>query len=437
MTNCNLKPIHFSPLSGKKILADFSGGSITSNAGALLLREADKTLQLTNQLSKRLLDRRQSGKVDYSLRTLLCQRIYALACGYEDVNDHQTLRHDALLQTAVGVSEMLASSSTVSRMENGFTREDAVAANLLLVELFIQRHKKAPKELILDFDATDNVLHGNQEQKHFHGYYDHHCYLPLYVFCGNDLLVSYLRPSNIDGAKHAWAILALLVRRLRQVWPEVEIIFRGDSGFCRDKMLLWCDRHDVGYIVGMASNNRLAEAITSDVAQAKQRYFNTQQPQRQFERFEYAAATWKVKRLMIARIEYNQHGESVRFVATNLSRHKKTLYDILYCQRGDMENKIKQQKLDLFSERTSCHAFIANQMRILFSGFAYVLIEAIKRLALKNTKLKHAYAATIREHCLKIGAVVIRNTRKVKVLIDSHYPWQDLFIKASNKLVGS
>lgn len=429
--------ICFSSLSRKKVVANFSGGSITSNAGSLLLREVDRQLQLSNQLSRCLSDGREAHKVSYALQTLLRQRIYALACGYEDLNDHQTLRHDVALQSAVGADKELASDSTLSRMENRFTRKDALAANALLVELFIQRHKKPRKQVILDFDATDNPLHGNQEQKYFHGYYDHHCYLPLYVFCGDDLLISYLRPSNIDGAKHAWAILALLVKRLRQVWPEVEIIFRGDAGFCRDEMLLWCDRHGVGYIVGMASNTRLANAIAPEVRKVEHRYQQTQHVQREFGRFEYAAESWKVKRLMVARIEYSQYGASVRFVATNLKGNNHTLYDLLYCQRGDMENKIKQQKLDLFSERTSCHAFIANQMRILFSGFAYVLLQGLKRLVLSKTKLSHAYAATIREHLIKIGAVVVRNTRRIIVMMDSHYPWQDLLIKVAQKLVAS
>ncbi len=437
MTNCTSKAIHFSPLSRKKVVADFSGGSITSNAGSLLLREVDRQLQLTNQLSKRLSDGREAHKVDFTLPTLLRQRIYGLACGYEDLNDHQTLRNDVALQSAVGVDKALASNSTLSRMENRFTRADGVAANTLLVELFIQRHKKPHKQVILDFDATDNPLHGNQEQKYFHGYYDHHCYLPLYVFCGEDLLVSYLRPSNIDGAKHAWAILALLVKRLRQAWPEVEIIFRGDSGFCRDKMLLWCDRHGVGYIVGMAGNNRLASAVAPEIKRTQLAYQETQQPQRAFSRFEYAAESWKIKRLMVARIEYTRYGESVRFVATNLKGNNHTIYEILYCQRGDMENKIKQQKLDLFSDRTSCHGFVANQMRILFSGFAYVLLQNLKRLALRKTKLGQAYAATIREHLIKIGAVIVRNTRRIVVMMDSNYPWQDLFVKVTQKLVAS
>jgi hypothetical protein len=368
--------------------------------------------------------------------SMVRQRIYAIACGEEDVNDHEHLRYDVAFQTAVDRDQALASAPTLSRMENSFDHQACVAASKLMVELFIQKkNPNPPKEIILDFDATDDPIHGNQEGKRFNGYYDCHCFMPLYVFCGDDLLVSYLRQSNIDGAKHSWGILALLVKRLRQAWPDINIVFRGDGGFCRDKMLLWCERKGIEFMTGMPKNNRLMVPVKKDVAQAKLDFEKTGEPQRRFVRFEYAAKKWKVKRVMVARIEYNHFGESVRFVTTNIKGYSRRLYEDLYCCRGDMENKIKQQKLDLFSDRTSCHLFISNQIRLLFSSFAYILIQALQDIALKSSDIANAYAGTVRNKLFKIGAVIIRNTRRVRVLMSSHYLRQNLFINAVQKLV--
>jgi hypothetical protein len=436
MTNCTGKSFSFTPLGRKKILANFSGGDITSNAGVFLLREIDRRLKVTEQLANLLPDKRQKSKVEHSLLSMLRQRIYAIACGDEDVNDHDYLRHDLAFQAAIERDGELASAPTLSRMENSFNREACVAASSLMIELFIQKHQHKPlKELILDFDATDDPIHGNQEGKHFNGYYDCHCYMPLYVFCGDDLLVSYLRESNIDGAKHAWAILALLVKRFRQEWPNCNIIFRGDGGFCRDKMLLWCERNGLEFITGMAKNNRLMKVVKTDIEQAKEAFEHTGEAQRCFVQFEYAANSWKIKRTMVARIEYNHHGESVRFVTTNINGYSKRLYEKLYCQRGDMENKIKQQKLDLFADRTSCHWFISNQMRLLLSSFAYILIQALQDITLKGTKLAKAYASTIRNQLLKIGAVITKNTRTIKLMMSSAYTRQALFESIAHKLV--
>jgi hypothetical protein len=426
----------FSSSSGKKVEATFTGGAITSNAGVLLLKEIDQQYNITKQLAALLPDQRDQHKVEHPMLSMVRQRIYAIACGDEDVNDHNLLRHDLAMQTAVNSDTVLASASTMSRMENSFTRDACFEASKLMFEIFIQKHElKPPKEVILDFDATEDTVYGEQENRYYNGFYESHCFLPLYVFCGDDLLVSYLRPSNIDGAKHAWAILSLLVKRLGQVWPNTNIIFRGDCGFCRDAMLLWCERHGVQFIVGMPKNKRLERAIEKDVARAKELFEQTGKIQRIHTRFEYAAKSWKVKRTMVARIEYNKHGASVRFIATNVNGYSKRLYDKLYCPRGDMENKIKQQKLDLFSDRTSCHLFVSNQMRLIFSSFAYILIQALQDKVLKGTEIAKAYAGTVRNHLFKIGAVITRNTRRVRVMMSSAYPRQELFQKVVRKLV--
>ena len=436
MANCNHQAMRFSSSLGKKVEASFTGGAITSNAGVLLLKEVDQKYQITKQLSALLPDKRDQNKVEHSMLSMLRQRIYAIACGDEDVNDHNLLRHDLAMQTAINTDKALASASTMSRMENSFTRESCLEASNLMFELYIQKHKvKPPKEIILDFDATEDAVYGSQENRHYNGFYESHCFLPLYVFCGDDLLVSYLRPSNIDGAKHAWAILSLLVKRLRQVWPNTNIIFRGDAGFCRDAMLLWCERHGVQFIVGMAKNNRLYRAIEKDLARAKKLFEQTGKTQRIYTRFEYAAKSWKVKRTMVARVEYSEHGASVRFITTNVHGYSKRLYDKLYCPRGDMENKIKQQKLDLFSDRTSCHLFVSNQMRLIFSSFAYILVQALQDKLLKGTEIAKAYAGTVRNHLFKIGAVITRNTRRVRIMMSSTYPRQELFQKVVRKLV--
>jgi len=433
MTNYNPKPIHFSPFRGKKIAVNFDGGDITSDGGLLLLRETDKKLGLTKELSKILPDSRHQSYCDHSILEMLRQRIYGLALGYEDINDHDFLRKDIMLQTAVGYDKELASKSTLSRFENSINREVIVAMNKLLVEIFIASFSKPPKELILDFDATDDVIHGHQEFRHYHGYYREYCYLPLYVFCKEHLLASFLRPSNVDAATHAWAILALLVKRLRQEWPGVKIIFRADCGFCRYRIFNWCEKNNVNYIVGLPGNNKL-QILAKDIKeQVINNYNEMGEKQRQFSEFHYAAGTWSKERRVIVKAEHTMLGENTRFIVTNLDGDTQKLYDKLYCARGNMENCIKQQ-LDLFSDRTSCHRWWANQFRLMLSGYAYVLFTAMKNLALKGTELAKAQCHTIRLKILKIGAVVIRNTRKVKLLLSSSYPYQDLFQQIANKL---
>jgi hypothetical protein len=434
VTNCTQESFQFPACKRRKVEANFQGGDITSDGGVLLLQQADRRLGLTEAIARILDDPRRQASVDHNGLNLLRQRIYGLGLGYEDLIDHETLRQDLAIQTALGRSEELASSSTLCRWENRADRETAGRMHEVIVEQFIGSFKKAPKKLILDFDATDDAVHGQQEGRFFHGYYDHYCFLPLYVFCGRQLLVSYLRPSKIDGAKHAWAILALLVKRLRQAWPQVKIIFRGDSGFCRWRMLSWCERNNVGYIVGIAKNQRL-NALTAQLQRdAKECYAELGTKVRWFSDVQYAAGSWNRRRRVIAKIEHTGKGSNPRYVVTNLSGDAKMLYEKLYCARGEMENRIKEQQLDLFADRTSCHRWWPNQFRLLLSSLGYMLLEAIRRLALKGTELANAYVGTLRLKLLKIGAVILRNTRRVRFLLSSAYPHQRLFLQVAARL---
>ena len=385
----------------------------------LLLRQADEKLGLTRALSKALADPRRRGRCAHSQHDLLRQRLYALALGYEDLNDHDVLRRDTALQTAVGRLDELASAPTLCRFEQRMDREAAWRVHEVLLRQFVASHKRAPRRLILDFDATDDAVHGMQEGRFFHGYYDHYCFLPLYVFCGRQLLVSYLRPSNADGAKHAWAILALLVKRLRAVWPNTRILFRGDSGFCRWRMLAWCERHGVDYVVGIACNERLERLAAPHLNQAEADYQRTGHKQRHFHELRYGARTWDRRRRIILKAEVTRQGRNPRFVVINLDHSGQYLYDRLYSSRGEMENRIKEEQLKLFADRTSCHRWWPNQFRLLLSSVAYTLMTAIRRLALKHTELANAQVATIRLKVLKIGAVILRNTRRIRLLLAS------------------
>ena len=412
----------------------FDGGDITSDGGVLLLRQADRLTGLSDSIARALSDPRRQASCDHDVPGLVRQRLYAIALGYEDLNDHDGLRQDVALQTAVERDQWLASASTLCRFENRADRETAWRLHEVLLDQFIASFKRAPKKLILDFDATDDPVHGEQDGRFFHGYYRHYCFLPLYVFCGHQLLVSYLRPSNIDGAKHSWAILSLLVKRLRQVWPKVRIIFRGDGGFCRWKMLRWCDHHEVGYIIGLAKNKCLNRRTASLQDEAAACFAATGHKVRWFTDFQYAARSWDGARRVIAKIEHSQHGVNPRYVVTNLEGDAKQLYDKLYCARGDMENRIKENQLDMFGDRTSCQHWWPNQFRLLLASLAYTLIEAIRRIALKGTELANAYVGTIRLKLFKIGAVILKNTRRIRFLLASGCPYKELYFLAANRL---
>lgn len=427
MTKCISSNSIFSKVKNRQIEVNFTGGDISSDGGALLLKEADKRLGITQSLTKLFPDNRDQGKITHSLISMLRQRIYGIALGYEDLNDQNNLRKCPSLQTTIGVIEDLASASTLCRLENKADRKFAVATHQVMIDSFIACYKTPPKQLILDFDATDDEIHGDQEGKFYHGYYRHYCFLPLYVFCGKKLLVSYLRTSKQDQAKHAWSILALLVARFRKEWPEVEIIFRGDGGFCRHKMFNWCDRNNVKYIVGIAKNNNLIKHLESTLNLANYEFKISNQKQRLFTSFMYKAESWSYKRKIVGKAEVTALGENPRFIVTNLLGCGEDLYDKIYCARGDMENRIKEQQLELFADRTSCSKWWGNQFRLILSSLAYTLIEYIRDKLLQGTELAKAQVGTIRLKLFKIGAVIIRNTRKIKFLLSSSYPYQHIW----------
>jgi hypothetical protein len=434
MPNCNQPELTFPSFDRRKIEGSFTGGAVTSDAGILLLREADRRLGLSAALDEVLVDPRNPLFTTHRQVDLLRQRIYGLALGCEDLNDHDTLRHDVAWQTAVERGEALASSPTLCRLEQRVDRKAALAFHQVLLDKFIASFAEPPTELILDFDATDDRVHGNQEGRFYHGYYGDWCFLPLYVFCGEQLLVSYLRPSRHDGARHAWAILKLLTRRLREAWPEVRLILRADSGFCRWKMLHWCEWARVDYIVGLARNTRLEALGAPLLAQAQAAFAAEPSKQRIFGWIDYAASTWDRARRVIAKAEFSEQGANPRFVVTSLEGDPQALYDEVYCGRGEMENRIKEQQLGLFSDRTSCHAWWANQFRVILSAVAYVLLESIRRVGLRGTELARAQVGTIRLKLLKIGAVIVRNTRRIRFFFASAYPYREIFLRACGAL---
>lgn len=446
-TDCNKPIVHFTPLARRQVLAEFDAGAISSDGGVLLLREVDRRINLLDRVNQLIPDPRDPLHIEHDQRTLIAQRVLAIACGWEDLNDHATLRNDLILQLAtsrkasgsqgdVDPDRPLASASTLCRLENRIDRQTCVRINQLLVELFIESHKTPPTQIILDFDATNDPVHGKQEGRFFHGYYDEYCFLPLYVFAGEQLLCAYLRPANIDGAKHAWAILALISKRLRQAWPGVKIIFRGDSGFCRWKMLRWCDRHGVDYIVGLAKNPALTKLSQTLMIRAENAFKETGQKQRLFGEFPYAAGSWDKPRRVIARIEHTEKGENPRFITTTLAGEGQHLYEQIYCARGEVENRIKEQQLGLFADRTSCHDFVANQFRLLLSSLAYVLIETLRRTCLATTELAQAQVSTIRLKLLKVGALVQRSVRRIVIHLSESFPMREVFQTLAATLSG-
>jgi hypothetical protein len=439
-TDCNPPSMTFTSSNRRQVLAQFDGGKITSDAGALLLREVAAQSKLFERMAGAIPDPRDPERIEHEQQTMLAQRVLGIACGWEDLNDHHGLRIDPLMQVAteaeVDEDRPLASPATLCRLENRVSRGGCVQLSKLLVELFIESFDQPPGELVLDFDATDDPIHGDQEGRFFHGYYDNYCYLPLYVFCGQKLLVSYLRPSNIDAARHSRGILKLLVDRLRRAWPGVRIIFRGDSGFCRWKLMRWCDRHEVHYVIGLARNKRLEKMTEPLMLLAQQQYEQSGHQQRIFTDLTYAAGSWDRERRVIHKAEHNSHGDNPRYIVTSLDEEDpQLLYDQIYCARGEMENRIKEQQLGLFAGRTSCHQFAANQFRLLLSSFAYTLIQTLRCTALAGTELANAQAGTIRGKLLKIGAVVSTSVRRIVLQLSSAYPLKELFQRIVNRLV--
>lgn len=440
MTDCNRDRLLFSSLGPKAVVADFNGGRLTTDAGTLLLREVAERIGLFDAFDAAIPDPRNPVFTIHDQRAMIAQRVTAIALGYEDLNDHQTLRADPVLQLAAGkppeADLTLASPPTLCRLENRVDRKALVKIAAVLVDQFVAAHATPPEHLVLDFDATDDLVHGKQEGRFFHGYYDHHCFLPLYVFCGDELLAAYLRPSNIDAAKHSRAVLKLLVGKLRVVWPEVRITIRGDSGFCRWRLMRWCDSHGVGYVLGLAKNKVLERAARDEIDRAERRFRRTGRPQRIFGSFGYAASTWDRPRRVTVKAEHGDKGANPRFIVTNVPGDPQELYEDVYCQRGEMENRIKEQQLDLFADRTSCHRFLANQFRLFLSSAAYVLVQTLRRTALAGTELERAQVGTIRLRLFKVAARVKVSVRRVVFHLASSYPYREVFQAAYERLTG-
>lgn len=462
-TECIAARLEFQGVNRRSVFAAFDGGHLSSDGGALLLREVDARFGITRRLAQCFTDHRHQDLIEHSMEELLAQRLYGLALGYEDLNDHDELMRDPLLALSLGKTDVeghtrrrtadkgkaLASSSTLNRLE--LTPHDACvhsrykkivyhreAIEALLVELFLDSFKHAPKEIVLDFDATDDPVHGNQEGKFFHGYYRCYCYLPLYVVCGDHVLVAQLRSSERDAAYGATETLARLVTQIRAHWPEVSIVVRGDSGFARDGLMDWCEGHGVYYVLGLAKNQRLLQKIGKEMVEAQTLHGQTGHAARVFAYFYWTTRTsWTRQRRVIAKAEHLDKGANPRFIVTNLPEAyatPKALYEEVYCARGDMENRIKEQQLDLFADRTSTHTMRANQLRLWFSTFAYALVATLRRIALKGTRLASATCGSIRLKLLKLGAQLTISVRRFLIHLASACPYQDVFRQAWRNL---
>jgi len=452
-THCNPTQLSFQALGRRRVEAGFDGGLITSDAGGLLLREASKATGMMQRLAACFEDHRNPTRSEHSVEQLVAQRIYGLALGYEDLNDHDVLRRDPLLATLVGKFDVLgqrrmrerdrgaplAGKSTLNRLELtpaetvGVSRYHKIryrpqAIDELLVELFLESRRRAPRQIVLDLDATDDPLHGNQEGRFFHGYYGHYCYLPLYVFCGDELLCARLRSSNIDASAGTVDELRRIVPRIRNRWPKVQIILRADSGFAREEIMAWCEENGVDYVFGLAKNSRLSRKLVPQLKRARRTHLRTGKPSREFRDFVYRTrSSWSRKRRVVGKAEHLSKGANPRFVVTSLSMEARRLYEDLYCARGDMENRIKEQQLDLFADRTSTATLRANQLRLYFSSLAYVLLNHLRRVGLRGTDLARAQCGTIRLKLLKIGALISVSVRRVRFRLASGYPYAVLF----------
>jgi hypothetical protein len=447
MTECNQSAFPFEAHFSRQVVAQFDGAQMSTEGGALLLREADRKIRLLKRVARCFTDARNPERVEHALGEMLAQRIYGLALGYEDLNDHEQLRRDPLLAVVAGRREMaepLAGKSTLNRLEltpAGSPIEQryhkitysAEALDALLVEIFLEAHGEPPEEIGLDLDATDTPLHGQQEARFFHGYYNHYCYLPLYIFSGDHLLCARLRPSNQDASAGSLPEVQRIVAQIRARWKQTRIILRGDSGFCREELMAWCENHAVDYVLGLARNPRLRRKIARPLREAKRESQRTANAARVFSEFFYRTrSSWSRSRRVVAKAEHLAKGENPRFVVTSLGAERweaRALYEQLYCARGEMENRIKEQ-LSLFSDRLSSETIRANQLRLYFSSLAYVLVHALRRLALGGTEWAQAQVETIRLKLLKIAAQVRVTARRIWVRYARSYPWKTIFIAA-------
>jgi hypothetical protein len=464
-TECNQKTFEFHGLGRREVVAHFDGGSISSDAGGVLLREVERATGIIRQLSECFRDYRDGELIEHRVEELVAQRVYGIALGYEDLIDHDELRHDPLLAVLVGKRDptgrdrvrerdqgkALAGKSTLNRLEltpagaGEESRYKKIVAHCsaierFFVDVFLQSHRRAPREIVLDLDATDDRLHGHQLGRFFHGYYMSYCYLPLYIFCGDHLLCAKLRPSDIDASAGTVGELERIVGQIRARWPKVKILIRGDSGFCREAIMAWCERNGVDYVLGLAKNERLKEEIRPELYEAFENFEATGHPSRVYRDFEYQTReSWSRARRVIGKAEYLPKGENPRFIVTSRSREEIEgwkLYETLYCARGDMENRIKEQQLYLFADRTSAATMRANQLRLWFASAAYVLLSVLRRKGLKQTELAAAQCHTIRGKLLKIGAQVRVTVRKVWVSFSEAYPYQLLFRRVYENLRG-
>ena len=434
MPKCTNETVGFGKVGRRVVQAAFDGGDIVNEGGAPLLRLVDERIGLTRAAARVFADGRRAASVRHDMRSLLAQRVYGLCCGWEDVSDHNSLRRDLALQTAVGSDQGPASAPTLSRLETSATMAHAAALHAVLLEQFIASHKVPPNELVLDIDATRMPLYGQQEGAHFHAHYDNYCYLPLYVFCGQDVLVCVLRPSWRDPASVFSALIKMITRRLRQAWPQVRLIVRADSGFCRPRALRRFDAWGIDYVIGLQKNPTLEWFSALPGLALAEQYQACGTKQRLIGEFRYASRNWERERRVVARLEHGEQGANPRFVVTSLGGDAAALYEQLYCARGEAENRIKEAQLDLFGRRASCRRFAANQLRLLLAALAYTLMINLRRLALKGTELERACAATIRTKLLKIGAAVLRNTRRVRLLLASQHPLKHVFLTAARAL---
>jgi Transposase DDE domain group 1 len=450
LTECTQSSFEFAGVWSRSVMARFDGGKITSHAGGLLLREVDRRIGLLNRLSECFLDGRNQSRVRHSVREMVAQRVYGLALGYEDLNDHAQLREDPLLMLLAGSTDAqspLAGKSTLNRLElAGEVGEedrykkvhyDADAIDRVLVDVFLQAHAEPPQEIVMDLDTTDLPLHGHQEQRFFHGFYYHYCYLPLYILCGEHLLGVRLRPADIDTSAGALAEVERIIKQIRQSWPEVRIILRADSGFCRESLMSWCEAHQVDYVFGFARNERLRRIIEPQMQQALALYQETGQAARVFTEFAYETNTsWSRSRRVVAKAEQIEGKENPRYLVTSLETENwpaRKLYEEVYCARGDMENRVKEQ-FSLFAGRVSAATMRANRLRLYLSAAAYVLMSAFRRLALSGTAWARVQCQTIRSQLLRIGAQVRITAPKVWVSIASSYPHWRVFAQAYEQL---
>ena len=463
MTECNVEQLEFHGLGRRTVVGRFDGGTISSDGGVMLLSEVEAKTRIIERLAEQFVDHRNPELIEHTVRELIGQRVFALAPGYEDLNDHDRLRLDPVLATAVGKldptganrvkaqdrGKALASSSTLNRLEltpldaDSGARYKKIAADCagidaLMVSRALESHGGAPKQVWLDLDATDDPLHGSQEGRFFHGDYGHYCYLPLYIFWGEELLCARLRPSNIDAAKGSVEELTPIVTRMRQRWPEVQIIIRGDSGFCREEIMAWCEANHIDFVLGLAKNDRLNALSLKARCRAQQRFLETERASRVFDEFNYRTRESRSRaRRVVVKAEHLVKGTNPRYVVTSLGSEvadARTLYEDLYCARGDMENRIKEQQLDLFADRTGTHTLLANQIRLDFSSFADILLCALRRPGLQDTELAKAQCGTIRTRLLKLGAHIRVSVRRVWIAFSESFPAQDLFIEALRRI---